>query len=115
MPWSSRPRGDSASSPPPVGEARRTVALADYTVLADAVSAEVGLLVEDAWQHNGLGHALFDRLLALGERRGIRSFVAHVQWSNPRVIHALGRIATIVNRTVEAGILKLTFTRRREV
>jgi len=37
----------------PVGEPHLIVALADYTVLADEVSAEVGLLVEDAWQHNG--------------------------------------------------------------
>ncbi len=58
---------------------------------------------------------LFNHLLVLGESRGIRSFVAHVQWSNPRVIHALGHIATIVDRTAEAGVLKLTFTRQREV
>jgi len=32
----------------PVGEPHRIVALADYTVSADAESAEVGLLVEDA-------------------------------------------------------------------
>ena len=99
----------------PVGEPPRIVALADYTVSADAESAEVGLLVEDAWQHNGLGRALFNHLLALGESRGIRSFVAYVHWSNLRVIHALGRIATIVNHAVEAGVLKFTFTRQREV
>jgi GNAT superfamily N-acetyltransferase len=99
----------------PVGEPHRIVALADYTVSPDAESAEVGLLVEDAWQHNGLGRALFNHLLALGESCGIRSFVAYVHWSNLHVIHALGRIATIVNRAVEAGVLKFTFTRQREV
>jgi len=52
----------------------------------------------------------------LGESRGIRSFVAYVQWRNLRVIRALGRTAKIVNRDVEAGgVLKFTFTRQREV
>jgi GNAT superfamily N-acetyltransferase len=99
----------------PVGDPQRIVALADYTVSADAESAEVGLLVEDAWQHNGLGRALFNHLLVLGESRGIRSFVAYVHWSNLRVIHGLRSIATIVSRAVEDGVLKFTFTRKREV
>lgn len=97
----------------PVSQPHRIVALADYTVSADAESAEVGLLVEDAWQHNGLGRAIFDHLLVAGGSRGIRSFVAYVLWGNLRVIHVLGRIATIVNRAVEAGVLKFTFTRQR--
>lgn len=97
----------------PVDESHRIVALADCTVSADAESAEVGLLVEDAWQHNGLGRALFDRLLMLAESRGIRSFVAYVQWNNVRVIHALGRFATIVTRDRDAGVLKFTFMRQQ--
>lgn len=99
----------------PVRELHRIVALADYTVPADAESAEVGLLVDDAWQHNGLGRALFNHLLMLGESRGIRSFVAYVHWNNLRVIRALDRIATIIDRAIEAPVLKFTFTRKREV
>jgi GNAT superfamily N-acetyltransferase len=95
----------------PVGEPHRIAALADCTASADGASAEVGLLVEDAWQHNGLGRALFNHLLVLGESRGIRSFVAYVHLSNLRVIHGLGRVATIVDRAVEAGVLKFTFTK----
>ena len=51
----------------------------------------------------------------LGESRGIRSFVAYVHWNNLRVIHALDRIATIIDRAIEAPVLKFTFTRKREV
>ena len=43
----------------------------------------MALLVEDPWPHNGLGRALFNHLLVLGESRG--------------------------TRTVEAGVLKFTF------
>ncbi len=98
----------------PIGEPDCVVTLADYTVSADGDSAEVGLLVEDAWQQKGLGRTLFNYLLVQGENRDIQSFVAYVHWSNLRAIHALDRIATIVNRGGEAGVLKFTFTRRRE-
>ncbi len=99
----------------PVRQPDRIVALADYTVSADEEVAEVGLVVDDAWQHNGLGRTIFNRLLALGESRGIRLFVAYVHWNNLRVIRALDRIATVIDRVVEAPVLKFTFTRRLEV
>jgi len=98
----------------PAGEPRRIVALADYTVAPDGEHAEVGLLVEDAWQHQGLGRVLFERLLAVAGEHGLRVFVALVHCSNLRALHALGRVATILERTIEAGVLKFTFTRSRE-
>ena len=95
----------------PVGEPHHIVALADYTVLADGESAEVGLVVADDWQHNELGRAIFDHLLMVGESRGVRSFVAYVHWSNRRVIDALGHMVTIADRAFEAAVLKFIFTR----
>jgi hypothetical protein len=53
-------------------EPGRIIAFADYTVSPDRERAEVGLLVEDAWQQ--------------------RVFVAFVHWSNLRAIRALGRL-----------------------
>jgi RimJ/RimL family protein N-acetyltransferase len=97
----------------PTGERNWIVALADYTASADAGCAEVGLVVEDGWQQNGLGRALFDHLLVLGESRGIHSFVAYVHWDNRRAIGALARLTTIVDRAMEAGVVKLTFTKRQ--
>jgi RimJ/RimL family protein N-acetyltransferase len=95
----------------PLGEPRRIVAFADYTVSPDRESAEVGLLVEDAWQQRGLGRMLFERLIALAESRGLRVFVACVHWNNVRTIRALDRLATILDRRMEAGVLKFIFTR----
>lgn len=47
-------------------------------LIADAGggTAEVSLLVEDAWQRNGLGAALLGRLAALAAARGYRTLVA---------------------------------------
>ncbi len=98
----------------PTGERHRIVALADYTVAPDGDRAEVGLLVEDTWQHRGLGRVLFERLLTVAKEHGLRVFVAFVHCSNLRTIHALGRVATILEHTMEAGVLKFTFTRPRE-
>lgn len=96
-------------------EPGRIIAFADYTVSPDRERAEVGLLVEDAWQQRGLGRVLFEQLIVLGESRGLRVFVAFVHWSNLRAIRALGRLTTILDRRMEAGVLKFTFTRSPEV
>jgi GNAT superfamily N-acetyltransferase len=68
-------------------------------------------LVEDAWQQRGLGRMFFERLIALAESRGLRVFVACVHWNNVRTIRALDRLATILDRRMEAGVLKFIFTR----
>jgi RimJ/RimL family protein N-acetyltransferase len=98
----------------PLGEPGRIVALADYTVSPDRDCAEIGLLVEDAWQQRGLGRVLFEQLIALGESRGVLVFVAFVHWSNLRTIQVLPRLTTVLDRRMEAGILRFTFTRSRE-
>ncbi len=98
----------------PAGEPRRVVALADCTVALDGNYAEVGCLVEDALQDRGLGRALFERLLAVGGEWGLRVFVAFVHRSNLRAIHGLSGVATILERTIEADVLKVTFTRSRK-
>jgi L-amino acid N-acyltransferase YncA len=67
----------------------------------------------DAWQERGLGRALFEQLIAEGESRGVRVFVAFVHWSNRRVIRAVDRFATVLDRRVEAGIVKVAFMRSR--
>jgi RimJ/RimL family protein N-acetyltransferase len=98
----------------PERDACRIVALADYTVARDGDYAEIGCLVEDTWQNRGLGRVLFERLLALAAERGLRVFVAYVHGSNRRAIHALSRVVTILERTMDAGVLKVTFTRSPE-
>src|SRR5436305_15275405 len=48
------------------------VAIASWDRLAGAADeAEIAVLVEDAWQHKGLGHALVRMLTGEAARRGI--------------------------------------------
>jgi len=53
------------------------VAVARYARDAnDPRTAEIAIVVEDGWQHRGLGRSLTRRLAALARRRGIASFHA---------------------------------------
>jgi ribosomal protein S18 acetylase RimI-like enzyme len=53
---------------------------------ADPASAEVAIVVEDAWQGVGLGRQLLTELTELARRRGVRTVTASVQPDNDRVI-----------------------------
>ena len=94
-----------------LGEPPSVIAIANCTISPDRRWAEVGLLVEDAWQDRGLGGVLCERLISWCEARDVRVFVAYVHWDNERVIGALGRHAVIIDRRLESGVLKFTFTR----
>jgi RimJ/RimL family protein N-acetyltransferase len=53
-------------------------------------AAEVGLLVEDAFQHQGLGTALLDELVASALDEGITTFVGHTL-ADARHVHRMLR------------------------
>ena len=52
--------------------------------------AEIGLLVEDGRQRNGLGRALLDELATSARDAGITTFVAHTL-SDARHVHRMLR------------------------
>lgn len=52
--------------------------------------AEVGLLIEDAWQHQGHGTALLDTLVESARHTGITTFVAH-SLAESRHVHRMLR------------------------
>lgn len=52
---------------------------------ADEVSAECAITVADAWQHRGLGHALFDALKVLARQRRVRRLFSIDAASNARM------------------------------
>jgi GNAT superfamily N-acetyltransferase len=66
------------------------VALATLTV--EGRQSEATLLVEDRWQHRGLGTALARRLLAQAERTGCAVLIAHTGTDNGPVLRTLERL-----------------------
>ena len=76
-------------------------------------TTEIAIVVEDAWQHRGLGTLLLDALLAAAEARGLRRFTADVLADNRPMLRILSRLAHIRRRDLEAGVLTIEFERRQ--
>jgi GNAT superfamily N-acetyltransferase len=59
---------------------------------AEPGSAEIAVVVEDAWQGMGLGRQLLVELTALAGRRGVRRVTATVQMDNDRMVGLIRRL-----------------------
>jgi GNAT superfamily N-acetyltransferase len=59
---------------------------------ADPTTAEVAVVVEDAWQRVGVGRQLLQQLIDVAGRRGVRTLTASVQMDNDRVLALVGRL-----------------------
>jgi L-amino acid N-acyltransferase YncA len=73
-------------------------------------TAEVAFVVQDGWQDRGLGSLLFRRLLAVAGANGIRRFRAWVLADNRRMLDMIARFGRVEARTIEQGVVQLTFT-----
>lgn len=88
------------------GDERRVVALAN--LMWDGPYAEIGLLVEDAWQGRRLGAALLRRLMRLSRDIGVRAVYLHTQPTNLALIRLVAGLGIPVRREYADGILTLT-------
>jgi|SRR5690349_12204215 len=86
------------------------VGVARYAPAGDG-TAEIGLVVADAWQGLGLGAALFDRLLAEGEHGGVEEFSAEVLAENRPMLRLLADHTAITRRGITGGVVSLAFHR----
>lgn len=69
------------------------VALASYHVRRDDPTvADVAVVVEDGWQHHGLGRRLMRRLTALARSRGVLAFHADVLPDNRAAVGLIHRV-----------------------
>jgi GNAT superfamily N-acetyltransferase len=80
---------------------------------SDDERAEVGIVVADAWQRQGIGVALTASLLQAAETRGYRRFVVNGLWENPALRRLLNHVADVQSTSVRRGVMEITFVRRR--
>jgi acetyltransferase len=92
-------------------DADTLIAVARYEPAAEPDTVEVALVVQDAWQSRGLGTVLFQEILDVAERNGVRRFRAWVLAENRRMLDLIARLVDVGARTVEQGVVELTFTR----
>ncbi|MFB6889466.1 GNAT family N-acetyltransferase [Kitasatospora sp. NPDC056327] len=74
----------------------------------DDDSAEVAVLVEDAWQRRGLGLDLMRRMSALALEAGVETVYAVTQSSNTGLIATMRRLAAPLDYQVEDGTTVIT-------
>jgi RimJ/RimL family protein N-acetyltransferase len=77
-------------------------------LLWDDDSAEVAVLVEDAWQRRGLGLDLLRRMAALAAEAGVATVYAVTQAGNTALIGAMQRLAIPLDYQVDDGTLVIT-------
>lgn len=98
----------------PYGNAVPTViGVARCEPTENPTTAEIGLVVEDAWQGLGLGPILLQTLLHAAEQCGVVDFRADVLASNGRMLRLLARSVDITRRTTQQGVTEIRFRPRR--
>ncbi len=75
----------------------------------DPETAELGIVVADAWQHRGIGRLLLERVVAAAAERGIRRIRAQVMADNSQVLGLLKDYLADSQRHTDHGVLTLEF------
>jgi acetyltransferase len=91
---------------------REVLGLGSYGAVDDR-SAEVALVVRDAWQQQGVGTELARRVLQAAEDRGFHRFITHVLADNAAIRRLLKRVGDLVSTTAIGREYELAFVRRR--
>jgi acetyltransferase len=70
----------------------RLLGVVRYYLQPETGAAEFALVVSDAYQRQGLGRHLMQRLIAVAQERGIRCLVGQVLAENTPMVHLLGSL-----------------------
>lgn len=89
-----------------IAETGLVVALCN--LVEDGPEAEVGLLVEDAWQRRGLGTGLLRRAVHLATASGISALHVHTHGENNAMIRTLRRLGRPMRHETDGTVVTLT-------
>ena len=87
----------------------QVIAVARYAVVgADQPdTAEVGIVVEDRFQNNGLGTHLLDLLTDYARTQGIRYFLSTISVQNARILRFIRRSGLPTQRKLDLGMWEI--------
>jgi acetyltransferase len=61
--------------------------VARYAVDSTLVNGEFALVVDDRWQHQGIGHKLMNVLMDVARAKGVKMFEGEVLKTNRKMLH----------------------------
>ena len=70
---------------------------------------ELGIIVEDAQQHRGIGTLLLQHLLEIASAQGIEELEAHILAENDQLVAPLMLLGTNLTRVTKEGVTFVTF------
>jgi RimJ/RimL family protein N-acetyltransferase len=92
------------------------VAVADDVIVGvvrydrmDSTTAEVAVVVEDAWQRRGVASALLSALAARATANGVGTFVAETLVENEAMRRVFGRMGWKTAESYEGGVVESRF------
>jgi len=88
-----------------LGPGDALIGVARYAYDEKAGEAEIAIVVQDQWQGRGLGKILLADLIAYAVDRGIQRFRAYVLADNARMLRLVTRVATVLDRKLESGVV----------
>jgi GNAT superfamily N-acetyltransferase/acyl CoA:acetate/3-ketoacid CoA transferase beta subunit len=84
------------------------VAVAQYFVDPETEMADVGFIVRDTWQGQGLGRILVAEMIRLGRARGLKGFTADVLATNQSMLHLFRQSGLDIHTRTSSGVCRLT-------
>jgi acetyltransferase len=86
----------------------RIIGAAHYYVLDDEPScAEFAIVINDAYQRQGLGTHLFMRLMEYAQAHGIRTFIGYAHGENYRLLRFVQRTGLPIERKLKDGLWEI--------
>jgi acetyltransferase len=86
----------------------KMVGVSRYYLHPESGDAEFAVIVNDAWQGQGLGQHLMQRLIAVARERGVRRLVGLVLAENNAMLNLMDELAFRREESGEQGVVKVT-------
>jgi acyl-CoA hydrolase/GNAT superfamily N-acetyltransferase len=83
------------------------IGIGQYAIDAVAHSAEVALVIQDEYQHQGLGTELLKYLTYLAKKQGLLGFTAEVLLENRPMLHLFEHMGFDITRRMSEGVYQL--------
>jgi acetyltransferase len=90
-----------------LGPGDDVIGVARYAYDRRSDEVEIAIVIDDRWQGRGLGTRLLGELFEYAKRKGFRRLRAYVLADNLRMLKLIQRVARILDRKLDSGVVSL--------